>query len=235
MLIETMNNEQVKVEILSDFDGIVNSYYRLAEKYGRIRFEKKINKRDTYPYWFKIKSNKKNNWSVCIMKTPGDSKYDGQPEVKSIVYYLTKIGYRVFDINIDRQIRVFNGHFFHRYAQRKNIKYANFIDIVEHFFNHNTYFPSKLNISNSSILVFTVCNSGIMLGEIQIEHGWTVYKTFIDRTLNTTEQTEIELNIIADLKSELKSDFLSADVKSDEHEIPFKLAFLNQLSEKHGN
>ena len=62
-----------------------------------------------------------------------------------------------------------------------------------------------------------------------------MYKTFIDRTLNTAEQTEIELNIIADLKSELNSDFLSADVKSDEHEIPFKLAFLNQLSEKHGN
>ena len=233
MLIETMDNEQVKAEILKDFDSIVNTHHRLAEKYGRIRFEKKINKRETYPYWFKLKSNKKNNWLVCMMKTPGDSKYDGQPEIKSTVFFLNKIGCRVFDISIDRQIRVFNGHFFHRYSQRKNIQYSNFVDIVEHFFNHNTYFPSRLKISNSSLLVITSCNSGIMLGEIQIEHGWTVYKTFIDRTLNTTEQTEIELNIIADLQNELETDFPSEAIESDEHEIPFKLAFLNQLTEKH--
>ena len=72
-----------------------------------------------------------------------------------------------------------------------------------------------------------------MLGEFQIEYGWTVYKTFIDRTLNTTEQTEIELTIIADLKNEIENDVSSATLESDEHEIPFKLAFLNELSQKH--
>jgi hypothetical protein len=233
MLVETMDNEQVKVEILTDFDSIINTHNRLVKKYGRIRFEKNINKKETYPYWFKLKSNKKNNWLVHMMKTPGDSKYDGQPEIKSTVFYLNKIGYRVFNISIDRQIRVFNGHFFHRYSQRNNIQYSNFVDIVGHFFNHNTYFPTRFKISGSSLLVITVCNSGIMLGEIQLEHGWVVYKTFIDRTLNTTEQTEIELNIIADLKNELGTDFSSNAIESDEHETPFKLAFLNQLTEKY--
>ena len=235
MLVETMDNEQVKVEILKDFDSIINTHSRLSEKYGRIRFEKKINKRETYPYLFKLKSNRKNNWLVHMMKTPGDSKYDGQPEIKSTVFYLNKLGYRVFDISMNHDIRVFNGHFFHRYSQRNNIQYSNFADIVGHFFNHNTYFSSEIKISSSSLLVITSCNSGIMLGEIQPELGWIVYKTFIDRTLYNIEQTQIEMNIIASLKSELGIDLSSNNVDSEEHEIPFKLALLEQLKEKYPN
>lgn len=233
MLTETMNNIEIRAEIFKDFDSIINTHNRLAIKYGRIRFEKKIRKYDTYHYWFKLKSKRKNNWLVNMSKTPGDCKYDGEPEVKSLVVYLSRIGYRVFDVTIDKRVRVFNGHFFHRYSQRKGISHGNFNEIIEHFFNNNTFFPSKVKINESSLLVITFCNSGIMLGEIQPEFNWIVYKTFIDRTIINQTQTETEIEVLRELKNELSSDFYMTTDESEKHEIPFKLDFFNQLSAKY--
>jgi len=121
--------------------------------------------------------------------------------------------------------------FFQRYNERCKLLKTNFLDFVKHFFENNAYAEPKFKIANDSIMVISICNYGVMLGEIQPENGWTVFKTFIDRTLVNAEQSEIEKLIIRELDVELNSTH-PIEKGIEDHDIPFKKEFLKKLSEK---
>ncbi len=226
-----MNFEEINAEILRDFEKITNSHQRLCDKYNRLRFDRKINKHQSFPYWFNLKSNSKNNWLVCFMKTPDEKKYDGQPEVLSLVFYINKIGFRVFHVSENLNIKVFNGHFFYRYNLRCKLGITTFLDIVKHFFENNKYSEPKFKINSDSILVIATSIKGVLLGEIQMQNKWVVFKTFIDRTMVNSEQSEIEELILEELQNEIM-EIDSNTFGIDDHDLPFKKEFLKQLIEK---
>ena len=198
MLIETMSDEEVNKEIISDYLELskdIAMITSLGNDYDKMRRKLKISPSSTFCIAFPIKTNNNNNWFLFLSKAHSVTKYKGTESINilELTYCYTDIGLRAFKMIPDSDgtvgingISVFNSHLFTQYAKRLNLNISDPIKLMEHFFTKNGYFSMKFNEKAS----LATCSEGIILGELQNANQWVVFKTFITDLQMFPDQTE---------------------------------------------
>lgn len=206
MLINTMNPEEITAEILEDYELIKKSCSRLIKEYDKERMKFKIEKTALYNKSYEIKSHKKNTWLFIFQKAPALDKYTGIDTINvgAFIYYYHLKGLRVFRLDLKNNICVYNEHLFMRYNERLNLKIEKKMDIVKSFFFTNGYSTGKDINKEGKKFHISICRDGLLLGEVQEQYNWLVFKTFISKELKRINQEEIEQELIVSLESEIE-------------------------------
>ena len=213
MIIDTMTPDELSDEIYEDWRILITTTVpRLTLSYDRERRRSKIKKDSPYWKFYKVKTKKKNNWLLTISKATSDSNYKGISSAvgNQYCYYYTSIGLRVSSISVDEKFKPqgfidYNSHFFTRYNERMNLRLVKPLDIVEHFFEHNGYWDSRIIYREGKEFLLGLCKEGLMLGEKKANRQWFVWKTFITKNLMGNEQKYLEHEIVDTLQKEIES------------------------------
>ena len=207
MLIETMNDEQVSLEVFRDWAVITSSstFERIGNEYDKLRRKNKVDKCAPFFKYYTIKTAQKNNWMFLLRKDNSDEKYGGLKSISilSFTHYYTSIGLRVLKIMTSGGLSVFNGHVFQRYNERMKLNIILPLDIVKHFFIQNGFLTSRIIPKGNREFIVGTCIDGMLLGEITNDSYWIVYKTFLNRELLRPEQQEEEVDIFRSLQEEV--------------------------------
>ena len=209
MLIDTMNNEEVSMEIAKDWDNIQGTIQRLTKDYDKLRRKRKIDKTREYPKVYEFKSKLKNKWILIISKGASATNYKGGKTLAfvPVVYYYSKVGLRVFKVP-PRVLKLFvyNGHVFTRYNDRMNLDIKDPIKVVKHFFKNNPSAYGKIETGNLSELNFiSRVKDGALLGHLQENGMWVVYKTFITKEQMRNEQESSTDELLNEFQNEIES------------------------------
>jgi hypothetical protein len=91
MLVQSMNEEEVLLELERDFNIITTSTTceRLSIEYDRKRKKNKIAEEDSYPVYFEIKTKAKNNWLLLLANHLLIQSIRVQTTVIFAFYYIT--------------------------------------------------------------------------------------------------------------------------------------------------
>lgn len=194
MLLSSMNNKEIRKEVLNDFEIITNSSTidRFATDYYRERKKLSIDREDSYPLFYEIKTKAKNNWMFMLTKLPYIHKYSSKYDfsILCFLYYYTSKGICVIQINQTKNIFVYYGHLFSRYRERMNLDIPNLLDVVILYFAMNEtptykFLPKKDEV----IQAIGVVNEGFLKGEYDEEAQLCINKTFIN--LETASETSL--------------------------------------------
>lgn len=137
-----MNPEEVFNEIENDWDILSDNLIdRLSKSYHTERMKLKINKLDTYPKAYSVKSKNKNTWIFILSKAPSKRIYKGTDSVNicCLIYYYHELGIRVFKKIPQGDWSVYNAHVFTRYNERLELNIDSTLDKVISFFTENGY------------------------------------------------------------------------------------------------
>ena len=204
MLVETMNDKEVGLEVFRDWDAITNSttFERIGKDYDKLRRKNKTDKLAPFFKYYEIKTAQKNKWVFLLRKENTDQKYDGLQSIAFLcfTYYYTGIGLRVLKIIKSGGLSVFNGHVFQRYNERMKLNMTLPLDVVKHFFIQNGFFTSRIVPKENREFIVGTCIDGMLLGEVQNDSHWVVFKTFLNRELLRPEQQEEEVDILLSLQ-----------------------------------
>lgn len=214
MLLPTMSDEEVTIEIIYDLLELRKqngTRTRLVIEYDKMRRKLKVPLSSTFIKVIPIKTKKKNMWLFFLSKAPSVKNYKGIESINilQLVYYYTNIGLRAFKISPDSNggerpspFSVFNSHLFTRYAERLGLNIPDPIKLIEHFFTKNGYFSIKFNEK----AWLATCSEGMILGEIQCDGRWIVFKTFITDQQMFPDQTEEEMKLISWMQAEIEAE-----------------------------
>lgn len=205
-----MTDSEVHSEIHKDFNVIQNDYHtRLALRYDRARRKNKIRKVDPFVVPFKVITPSKNTWYIIMNKAFSDSSYKGLESISitNLVYYYTNIGIRIFRIDPQVGISVFNAHMFSRYNERLNQNIVDPIEKVLTFFNNNPFTHSQVIKKGNRLFLIGKIRQGLILGEIMHNGYWMVWKTYISDDLKRVDQNQIEQDLHKSLKKEVSMSF----------------------------
>ncbi|WP_297085422.1 hypothetical protein [uncultured Draconibacterium sp.] len=205
-----MTDSEVHSEIHRDFNVIQNDFHtKLALRYDRARRKNKIKKDDPFVIPFKVVTPCKNTWFIIMNKSFSEVSYKGLETISitNLVYYYTNIGIRVFRIDPNVGISVFNAHLFSRYNERLNKNIVEPIEKVLTFFNNNPFTHSKVIKKDNRIYLMGKIRQGIILGEIMNNGYWMVWKTYISDDLKREYQNQIERDLHNSLKNEISKSF----------------------------
>lgn len=218
MIIPTMNSEEIHKCIIHDFRLLKFRYFDLAGKeYDRLRRRNKINKLLPFTRKFTYTLPSKNKWILLLSKAASDRKYKGFGSISilSFTYYYTEKGFRVFKIMPSNDgadvkgISVFNAHLFQRYVERMKLNIENPLEKAVHFFTNNGYIMN--DVANNGIL--GICKDGMVLGNLQNQGNWIVYKTFISDDISGLDQKEISEELTEDLRRRIEENKFSNSFK----------------------
>lgn len=210
MLINTMTDSEVHSEIHRDFNVIQNDYHtKLALRYDIARRKNKIKKDDPFVVPFKVVTPSKNTWFIIMNKSFSEPSYKGLETISitNLAYYYTNIGIRVFRIDPNVGISVFNAHLFSRYNERLNQNIVEPIEKVLTFFNNNPFTHSKVIRKDNRLYLLGKIRQGLILGEIMNNGYWMVWKTYISNDLKREDQNQIEQELLKSLKKEISMSF----------------------------
>jgi hypothetical protein len=185
MLVSTMTDKEVSVEILTDYENNINTYdteSKFCKIYDRERKKKKIRPTSQYLIYYEITSPKNNKWILFVGKSKNKNKYRSIEDISyfSIVYYYTTIGLRAFMVTPSKILIVFNGHLFSRYNERLMLNKTFIMDVAKDFFlnyNHSTFQFIPQNEIRSKVIGLT--SGGFIVGEAKLDLEWIICKTFI--------------------------------------------------------
>jgi len=226
MILNTMTPAEITSEILNDFNISVKSWERLCNEYDRERKKLKIEKDLAYHKIFKIKSHKKNVWVFILSKAPSHEKYRSADSINvlSYTYLFTPSGLRVFKVVPTGGLAVYNGHLFNRYYERMGLPPAEPVQMVNTFFINNGYSTAKAKLVDGKSFVLGVCKDGFILGELQNNNQWIVYKTFITRNQSGGDQDGIELNLLNGLQDQIEKQLNEDDFDRLSYELNVDVA-----------
>jgi hypothetical protein len=202
MLISTMNHSEISREVKRDYNVLLNTtILRLGSEYDRERRKLKIDNKRTYTRLYTIKTAHKNNWIIVMGKAPSKEKYIGTESLTlcCVTYFYDNKGLKVLNWTNIGVLQVYNGHFFQRYNQRLNLGLTSLIEIVKRYFFYNRYSCETCHVENDHIRFVGFSKDGLLLGELQQEGNWLVWRTFISRDLIRFLQQKKEKNRRADL------------------------------------
>ncbi len=214
MLVETMNPKEILTEIKKDYDIIFDStIQRLVQEYDRERRKCKIDARRTYCRYYPIKTRAKNNWLIFLSKPPRCEKYAGLQGINicPIVYHYNKEGLRVFYWTGDRFLVAYNHHFFSRYNERLGLQLNHPLDVVKEFFTKGIYYQQRGVEKGGKLYCIAITVDGLMLGRLQYDNTWIVWRTFVSKNLMYHEQDELEKALIENLREEIAGEKLKED------------------------
>ncbi len=204
MLVESMNTNELQIEILKDIEITYKSVDRLMVAYDKLRRQGNVPKHKNFGRAYEVKSKKKNNWVFLLCKLAG-RPYKGPDSIYIIamVYYYNSAGLRVFrevpEEGETYKVIVYNGHLFKRYNERMKLGLIEPLEIVKHLFINNTYTYGKPFFKEGRKFNMEICKDGLILGEFQEEKEWLVNKTFIKNEQTRPDQ---EAEILAGLREE---------------------------------
>jgi len=213
-----MDAQEIASEVLADWQSASGTIERLAQTYDKERRRQKIGRELAFSKSYDIKTKKKNTWIFILSKAPADEKYKGLQSINvlSLVYYYSPLGLRVIKIMPGGGLSVFNSHLFTRYKERLNLDIIKPLDLVKYFFINNGYFMAKVIPKDGRQFVLSVCNEGLLLGEMQAAF-WMVYKTFLTRELIKQDQTEAEAELMADLQADIQAELSRTNFDKDSY------------------
>jgi hypothetical protein len=231
MLINTMTDEEVTKELVSDYKEIWDkrTIDRLVEGYEKQRRKYKIAKTEEYPVTQEFKSHRKNPWILIMRKSEKTEKYNkiGDTGFELITYYYTSKGLRVFSYLEDQSVVVYNGHVFSRYRMRMGLQIESIIEVVKHFFKQtsNLIFDF-IEEDNPDSMFMGLTKEGYLFGTKKASVDWIIVKTFVNKDTATWNQFEKE----QDLK-EVK-EFFDVHIKAKERREVFYKDMLSLFREK---
>lgn len=205
-----MTDFEVHSEIHKDFNVVQNDYHtKLALRYDRARRKNKIKKNDPFVVPFKVVTPSKNTWFIIMNKSFSEPNYKGLETISitNLVYYYTNIGIRVFRIDPNVGISVYNAHMFSRYNERLNQNIVEPIEKVLTFFNNNPFTHSKVIKKDNRLYLMGKIRQGLILGELMNNGYWMVYKTFISDDLKRVDQNHVEQDLHKSLKEDISKYF----------------------------
>ncbi|MEI6184755.1 MAG: hypothetical protein WCP65_04445 [Bacteroidota bacterium] len=212
MLVEGMNVGEINTAIYRDYNIILDSstLIRLENSYLDQRRKFKIQKDDSYPVFYSIKTKAKNNWILMVEKHLESKSVKTINDVRTafFTYYHTRKGYRVFNPCAGTTLLVYNGHMFTRFRERMHLTISDPIDIIKHFFATN-FSPVKQRMDKDgqgNVLFMSIEKDGYLMGNVQ-EYSdkiiWYVHKTFISGSIASFRQitytNKLKLNAAKDL------------------------------------
>jgi hypothetical protein len=181
----------------------------LAFRYDKARRKNKIKKDDPFVVSFKVVTPSKNAWFIIMNKSYSENSYKGLETISitNLVYYYTNIGIRVFRIDPNVGISVYNAHMFSRYNERLNQNIVDPIEKVLTFFNNNPFTHSQVIKKDNRMFLMGKIRQGLILGEIMNNGYWMVYKTFISDDLKRDDQNQIEQELRNSLEEDISKFF----------------------------
>lgn len=221
MIVDTMSPNEMNFEIWSDYGNIQNTLERLTNEYDRERRRLKVNNTDVYSRTYHVKTKKKNTWIIVIGKAQSDEKYKNihSLTMACLLYYYSPVGLRVFKIMLPSGLSVFNSHLFTRYNERMNLGFCEPLEIVKSFFTNNPSYAIKIIPQDNREFAIGVCREGLLLGELQEQRMWLVYKTFINRGVISLDQTKIENELINSLQGEIEQELNQFEFNRDNYKF----------------
>jgi hypothetical protein len=218
MLIDTMNDFEVNREVMKDWNVIIQTtLVRVVGEYNKERSKRKIPKEETYCKVYEFKTARKNNWMIFLSKPPSESKYNGDPTYCGITYYFTDRGLRVFKPAAKQGLVVYNGHFFQRYNERVGLGMEEPLMRVKHFFSYNGFATIKIIKRGERELAMGTVKDGLLLGELTMDRCWTIFKTFITRSLARENQLDLENDLINSLQLQIEEELNKASFSPTEY------------------
>lgn len=222
MILPTMTDMEVHLNILSDFQLIYTRYFdRLGKKYDRIRRKNHIPKDSKFSWCTEFRTPSKNNWIVVMHKAGADEKYKGIQSIEfcSLVYYYTQKGIRVFKVSFPSGVAVFNAHFFSRYNERMNLNLTDPLAKVKHYFMNNGSAIVKVRENDDRFNLVGKCRDGFLLGEMQNEQNWLVYKTFIPNNMAVEKQKGLSNEMLNSLQLQIEEELMCDDFNRDYYNL----------------
>jgi hypothetical protein len=215
-----MTNEEIHMKIMDEFNLIKSRYWPLKEKeYDKIRRKNSIPKTAQFSKSFEFRTPSKNTWILIFGKAPADEKYKGPESISvcSLVYYYNETGIRVFKIVPTGGLSVFNAHFFTRYNERMNLNLVKPLDKVKHYFENNGFSKGQTFEKEGRIFILSKCKAGYLLGEIQNNGYWMVFKTFIPNDFARTDQKETGDQLMDSLLIDIQEDLKKPNFDKDSY------------------
>ncbi len=220
MLVNTMTDSEVYIEVVKDYQAIQHSIDRIVKDYDKKRRKNKIDKKKSYSQSHSFKSKLKNNWTLVLNKSLSSNSYKGLDSIAWTVYtyYFSKIGLRVLKIPASNEgLIVYNGHLFNRYNTRMSLGLNEPLEKVKHFFTNNPTQMGKAREGKDGVLyTMTKVKNGLLLGDVQMNGEWAVYKTFITNEMMHKEQDDTIRTFIDSFKKELSEDINKEDFDKEE-------------------
>lgn len=220
MILPTMTNEEIHVNILHDFHYILSRKFdQLGKVYDKTRRKNSVPKDAVFPKFYEFRTPSKNTWTLLLSKAPADNLYKGENSISilSFCYYFIDKRIRVFKVIPNENGRgvnglaVYNAHFFSRYNERMNLNLINPQDKVKHFFTNNGFSMDKVVQKDGENLMIGKCRDGLKLGELQHLGKWVVYKTFIPNNYAFDEQQDTAEELLTDLQKEIEAELNKPD------------------------
>lgn len=206
MLLTTMTPAEITAQVKREYHNLsLTTIPRLVYEYDRERRKCKIDKSAKYCKDYHIRTAGKNNWIICIGKSTACPRYTG-PDTSIInlaVYYHTEKGIRAISpCYDDRELSVYNGHFFSRYNERLQLNLSRTVDVIVHFLKNDReccYHTSQKKKESTYRMGF--CKNGMLLGEYEQneKYNWLIWKTFVSRDLTRADQEKMDEQLIKGL------------------------------------
>jgi len=211
-----MNTKEITREILNDYHIITTSstFTRLANEYYHERKKLNVKREADYVKFYDIKTKSKNNWVIILSKDISHKKYEHIEDgtFRLFVYYYNCKDICVLQTGPSKKIGYYYGHMFKRYRERMELNIPDLMDVIKHFFI-NIYLPyhKYYRQADGQLKMIALTKEGFIMGEINEEDHWTIYKTFIGRKTANSMTTSEEKAVI----NKLRETLLYCDKKED--------------------
>lgn len=198
MIVETMSHEEVAQEIIYDFPIV----HRKAQ-YVLDKIKRDLIKSKKFPFLkiYEYVSPSKNKWLFVINVISKKEHH-----INCTNYHYTNIGFRACYYMSDGtsdKIAFFNGHFFARYAERKNLNIVDPLEKVKNFLLTNRYVSFKKQ-KGDDLKIVGIINDGMVFGR-KITPTIAIFNTFITPEMMSEEQAAIFKLIKVDEKQNIRS------------------------------
>ena len=186
MIVSTMSNEEVAKGIISDFPIVSRKGLYVIKKllHDLIKSKK-------FPFLkiYEYTSPSKNKWLYVI-----EIKSKKDHFVNCVNYHYTdkgfRAGYCMNDGNGGDKIAFFNGHFFSRYAERKNLSITDPIEKMKVYLLNNHYISFRTETDDDKCKIIGVVNEGMVFGK-KISPDIAIFNTFIPVEMLNEEKSAI--------------------------------------------
>lgn len=231
MLISTMNAEEIAHEVKRDYQKLLETtIMRLGEEYERERKKQKIKRERTYAKVYTVKTARKNNWIIIIRKSPSAEIYMDRSHLNfgAVTYFWDDEGLKVLQWNEKGVLQIYKGHVFTRYNTRMKLGLDKPVEILKHYFMHNSYCGYDSIIRKPHIYFIGFAKDGLLLGQAGVisgkeaEQNVVIWRTFVSRDLIRHHQEKKEEKRIKEMEQQTLKAFVE---KKDKDTM-----YLNQIN-----
>jgi len=224
MIVSSMSFDEVREKVLKEIPEMQLRTMALFPEVKKQMLKAKMKKANICR---EIYSAAKNHYFVFYNfsgKHPDDAK------ISTTLHLNDDSGFRTISpmlMGTELSIQIFTGHFYKRYNERNNLGLIKPFDIIKHFHKQNQHYKndySEAAYPDGSLGVFSIIETGAMLGLHYRDLLVTVYKTFVDNKNFFNEQVKQRESLMENVT--VKEDFLINDT------LELKLKIKQSLNKK---